>query len=415
MISQIVVGGGEAVPPPPWPRQAAFVIRNNEQALDAARRIAVLAEEGAVRRDREDLFPGIELDAFSSSGLWGITVPAAWGGADLSYVTVGRVAVTIAAADSSLAQLVQNHWATIAAIRSSATEEQKADLFPLILEGQRFGNAFSERGTKNVSDLRTRLIHDGDEVILNGVKHYCTGALAADLIQIVALDENGLSQLAIAERNSPGLTVFNDWTAFGQRGTGSGRVVIENVRVPASRVIAVWKAYVPEAPFPDSAISQFIQAAIDGGIAQGALRETEKFVLTRTRPWVDSGAEKAADDPYIIQAIGSLNVRLSAALALLDEAGRSIDTAVHAPSPDTVAAAQIAVAKAKILTTEIAIEAADRLFELAGTASTDRNLGLDRYWRNARAHTLHDPVRWKYAIVGEYYLNGRFPPLHPWS
>ncbi|GBR10294.1 SfnB family sulfur acquisition oxidoreductase [Acetobacter oeni] len=415
MTRQIVVGGGEAVPPPSWPRQPASILRTADEALDAADKIASLAARDAVKRDREDLFPGAELDAFSASGLWGITVPAEWGGADLSYTATGRVIVTIAAVDSSLAQLAQNHLATIAAIRSAATEEQKADLFPLVLEGRRFGNAFSERGTKNVSDLRTSLVPAGDDVVLNGIKYYCTGALAADLIQIVAIDQNGLSQLAIADRNSPGLTVFNDWTAFGQRGTGSGKVLIEDVRVPVSRVIPVWKSYVPEKPFPDSAISQFIQAAIDAGIAQGALRETEQFIRTRTRPWVDSGLEKATEDPYLIQIIGSLHVRLSAALALLDNAGRIIDAAIRDPTPATVSQAQIAVAKAKILTTELAIDAADRLFELAGTAATDRSLGLDRYWRNARTHTLHDPVRWKYAIIGEYYLNDHLPPLHPWS
>lgn len=76
----------------------------------------------------------------------------------------------------------------------------------------------------------------------------------------------------------------------------------------------------------------------------------------------------------------------------------------------TVAHAQVAVAKAKILTTKIAIETTNTLFALGGTASTDLNLALDRYWRNTWTHTLHDLVRWKYAVVGDYYLNGRNPP-----
>jgi len=229
------------------------------------------------------------------------------------------------------------------------------------------------------------------------------------------LDEDGRSWLAIADRAAPGLTVINDWASFGQRGTGSGRVLVENVRVPEQRVIAAWKAYLPETPTADSAISQFIQSAIDAGLAEAAIAETEHFVRTRSRAWIDSPAERASDDPYTIHALGGLHVRLSAAKALLDVAGQAIDVAVDKPTPDSVAVAQIAVAESKILTTEIAIESTNRLFELAGTASTDRALGLDRFWRNARAHTLHDPVRWKYAIVGDYYLNGRRAPLHPWS
>ena len=81
------------------------------------------------------------------------------------------------------------------------------------------------------------------------------------------------------------------------------------------------------------------------------------------------------------------------------------------PTAETVAAAQLAVAEAKVLTTEIALSASNTLFELAGTRSTLAEHNLDRHWRNARTHTLHDPVRWKYAIVGNHALNGVNPPL----
>lgn len=81
----------------------------------------------------------------------------------------------------------------------------------------------------------------------------------------------------------------------------------------------------------------------------------------------------------------------------------------------TVAAATVATAEAKVLSTEIAILAGNKLFELAGTRSTLAEYQLDRPWRNARTHTLHDPVRWKYFHVGNYYLNGVNPPRHAWS
>ena len=64
---------------------------------------------------------------------------------------------------------------------------------------------------------------------------------------------------------------------------------------------------------------------------------------------------------------------------------------------------------------EIAILAADKLHELAGTRSVLGADNLDRYWRNARTHTLHDPVRWKYFHVGNHALNGTAPPRHAWS
>ena len=72
------------------------------------------------------------------------------------------------------------------------------------------------------------------------------------------------------------------------------------------------------------------------------------------------------------------------------------------------------VAEAKALSTEVSIQVASKLFELTGSRSTLEEYGLDRHWRNARTHTLHDPVRWKYYALGNYYLNGVPPPRHAW-
>ena len=77
--------------------------------------------------------------------------------------------------------------------------------------------------------------------------------------------------------------------------------------------------------------------------------------------------------------------------------------------------ATIRTAEAKVLTTQIAIDATNKLFELAGTRSTLAQFGLDRHWRNARVHTLHDPVRWKYQLLGNWVLNGIPPQRHDWN
>jgi alkylation response protein AidB-like acyl-CoA dehydrogenase len=200
---------------------------------------------------------------------------------------------------------------------------------------------------------------------------------------------------------------------MGQRSTGSGTVLLDHVRVSKTHMVPGFKGY--DKPTADGAIFQIIQAAVDTGIAQAALAETIYFVREKSRAWVDSGLDHAWQDPYTIQRIGDLSMRLHATEALLDRAGLAVDLAVANPTAETVSAAQIAVAESKILSTEISIEATNRLFELAGTRSTLAEHNLDRHWRNARTHTLHDPVRWKYNIVGNYVLNGINPPLHAWS
>ncbi|MCJ2051418.1 SfnB family sulfur acquisition oxidoreductase [Methylobacterium sp. J-070] len=403
----------QGAPGPARPPAPAHVIGDDTEALAVAHRLAIEFRAGASERDRHAVRPLAELDAFSQSGLWSINVPRAYGGPEVSYRTLAQVIALLAAADPAIAQIAQNHLGILAAIRTVSDDAQKHLLFGEALRGTRFGNAFSERGTKRAADFDTRFTDHGDRVVVRGQKFYATGALLAHLVPIVALDADGRAWYAIAERDAPGLTVIDDWSSFGQRGTASGTVLIANVRVPKTHLVPAWKGYA--APTADGAVFQIIQAAIDAGIGREALDDTIRFVREKARPWIDSGLERASDDPHTIRAIGDLTIRQHAAEALLDRAGLALDAAVAQPDAETVAAAQLAVAEAKVLTTEAALAAANTLFELSGTRSTLAAENLDRHWRNARTHTLHDPVRWKYAIVGNHALNGVTPPLHAWS
>ncbi|WP_181703143.1 SfnB family sulfur acquisition oxidoreductase [Chthonobacter albigriseus] len=403
----------QTFPPRPRPATPAHVITSDEEAILIAKKLAAAFAVGAAERDRDGVLPLEEIDAYSQSGLWGINIPKAYGGAEVSYATLAEVIKIIAAADPSIAQITQNHLATNPHIDADATEEQKRFLFGEVLRGIRFGNAFSEKNSKTVANFETTFRPDGDDVVINGEKFYTTGALLAHIVQVVAVDEAGNGHLIFVDRDTAGLTVINDWSSFGQRTTASGTVKLVNVRVPASRVVPTWKAF--DRPTAAGPISQIIQAAIDAGIAKGALDDTIAFVRTKSRPWIDSGEEWASKDPFTIAAIGDIVIRIHAAEAILEKAGRLIDVALADPNEDTVAAAALVTAEAKVLTTDAAILATNKLFELAGTRSTLAAHGLDRHWRNARTHTLHDPVRWKYFHIGNFHLNGVKPVRHPWN
>jgi SfnB family sulfur acquisition oxidoreductase len=403
----------EGVPGVTRPSQPAHVIKSDAEAIAIAERLARQFAVGASERDLTRKWPVEELDAFSQSGLWSINVPKKFGGPELSYATLVKVIAIISAADPSLGQIPQNHLGVVAAIRTVSDEAQQNLLFAEVLKGVRFGNAFSEFDSKRAADFETKFIDAGDHVIVNGRKFYSSGALLAHLVPIVALDDEGRAWYVIADRNAPGLTVIDDWSSFGQKTTLSGTVLLDNVKAPKTHLVPGYKGY--DRPTADGAIFQIIQAAVDTGIAQAAIDETIAFVRTQSRAWIDSGVEHAWQDPYTIQAVGDLKLRLHAAEALLERAALAVDRAVESPGAETVAQAQIAVAEAKVLSTEIAIAATNKLFELAGTRSTLAVHNLDRHWRNARTHTLHDPVRWKYAILGNYFLNGVNPPLHAWS
>ncbi|PWR23229.1 SfnB family sulfur acquisition oxidoreductase [Zavarzinia compransoris] len=396
----------------PKPVTPAQVIADDAGAIAAAEQLAPLFAADAALRDREGLLPIAELDAYSQSGLWGINIPKAYGGAEVSYATLGKVIEIISAADPSIGQITQNHLVLSVHLALDGTEAQKRELFDLVLKGYRFGNAFSELHSKNVVAFETIIRFEGDDAIVNGRKFYTTGALFAHIVPIISVTTEGEGYIAFADREAPGLTVTNDWSSFGQRTTASGSVTIENVRVPRSRVIPI-KVF--DRPTAAGAISQFIQAAVDTGIGAGAIRDAIDFVRSTSRAWIDSGKDKASEDPFTIQAIGELEIGLHAAQALVERAGRLIDAALADPTEEKVNAATVATAEAKVLSTRIALEASNRLFELAGTRATLAEHNLDRHWRNGRVHTLHDPARWKPYHIGNFYLNGASAPRHPWS
>ncbi|MGO3742014.1 SfnB family sulfur acquisition oxidoreductase [Kerstersia sp.] len=402
----LAVAAAPAAAPP------AAVITDAAQALQVARQLAETLAVEAVRRDRERILPWREVEAFSRSGLWGITVPKAYGGAGVSAAVLAQVVALIAAADGNFGHIPQNHFYALEVLRVGGSAEQQAFFYDRVLRGERLGNALAEIGHKDFK-RRTRLVRERDGWYVEGSKFYCTGAIFAHWIPtlVTAQDADAQRQyLVFVPRAAAGVEITDDWDGFGQRVTGSGSVRLNRVRVDPGWVVPFQTSF--ETPTTIGPFAQIIHAALDAGIGHGALAATLPFVREQARPWIDAGVERASDDPLLLQQLGNVHVRLRAADALIARAARLVDAAQAAPDEASVARASIAVAQAKALSTSASLLAGSKLFELAGTGATLDDLGLDRFWRNARVHTLHDPVRWKYHAIGNYALNGIYPPRH---
>jgi SfnB family sulfur acquisition oxidoreductase len=386
-------------------RTRAALIRSDDEAIETARRLAAEFAVGAAARDRDRRLPLNEVEVFSASGLWGIGVPRAFGGIDVSVRTITQVFDTISAADSSLGQIPQNHFATLERLRHDGTPSQQDFFFSRALAGERFGNATAEPGDRLPSEHETRVRRcaNSGRFVLTGRKVYSTGALFAHWIPVAARDDDGLPVTAFVARHARGVEVIDDWSGFGQRTTASGQVRLDEVELDALQIVARGRHANIDAA---NAVSQVIHAAIDLGIGRASLDETKRLLHALAHPARGSGASHATGDPYTLRDIGALTVDLHAAEALTARAAESIDRARDKDAPrEAVAFAIVATAEAKIVTTRFALDASNKLFELAGTQSTLSKHNLDRHWRNARTHTLHDSVRWKYHAVGQYALN----------
>jgi SfnB family sulfur acquisition oxidoreductase len=396
--------------PPPLRARPTRRIRDDAEALAVAEELSAKLAEGAAARDRDRILPYEEMDLLSDAGLLAISVPRGYGGAGVRAGTVARVIAALARADGSIGQIPQNHFFMLEGLRLQGTEEQKRFFYGRVLAGERLGNALSETGTKTAHDHATRLSRDGSIYRLNGRKFYSTGVLFAHWVAVVANDENNVSTIAFVPRETKGIKIVDDWSGFGQRTTGSGTTLLDNVEVHPFAILSFAALF--ERPTSMGPFAQIMHAAVEQGIAEAALADTVQFVRNSARPYKDAGVERASDDPYTVAIAGELKIRVDASSALLDRAGAFVDRAQAEPSVETVAAASVAVAEAKIASTEAALLVASKLIELAGSSATLTKHGLDRHWRNARTHTVHDPVRWKYRAVGDYWLNGVNPPRH---
>lgn len=390
-----------------FPTQAAHIIKTDIEALEIAEQLAEKFKQDAVLRDAERILPFEQIEAYSQSGLWAITVPKQYGGADVSSYTVARIIALMSGIDGSIGQIPQNHFYALEVLRNTGTEEQKHKLYAEILAGARFGNALAEFKPKNASIKQTSITKNEQGYVVTGEKFYCTGSLFAHRIPTLVKDEEQREFLAFIERNSPGVELIDDWSGFGQRTTGSGTVKFNQVQVKAEDVIPFDTAF--SSPTLVGPFAQIMHAAIEVGIARAAFEETIQRVK-QARPWIDAHVDHATQDPLTIYELGRVAVDVRASEVLLKQAAKAIEEARPHPTAENVAKASIDVAKVRAHSSETALKASSKLIELAGSRGSQRQDGLDRFWRNARVHTLHDAARWKYYFIGQFALNQTLPP-----
>lgn len=390
-----------------------YVIKNDQQAINAAYQVADFALEGRNQRDQNRLLPFDEIEQFSLKGLGGIRIPKKYGGAFVSNKTLAQIFRILNRADSSVGQIPQNQISLLNLIEIMGTESQKQFIFNEILAGKRLANGGPERNTKDSKTLQTTLMLQNGKYYLNGEKFYSTGSIFAHWLAIKAIHPDGHVVLTVIDRDSEGVEVINNWNGFGQRTTASGTVKLNHVEVDPTLIFD--ERILTQAPSYRGAYSQLLQVAIDVGIAEAAFSDLISTVK-KARPIIDANVEKASQEPYTLQETGKLNILLDAAILLLDEAAEYLDELdqLDQVTEQQAAQASILVAHAKVYAHDAALQISEKLLELGGSRASLSQFNLDQHWRNARVHTLHDPVRWKIYAIGNYYLNGALPARHAW-
>jgi alkylation response protein AidB-like acyl-CoA dehydrogenase len=387
--------------------------------IDAAtERLATLLERTAIERDRAGGHAKAEREAIRDGGLLALAVPAEHGGLGADWPTVYRVVRRLARVDSALAHVFSFHHLQVASVLLYGDGTQQARLLRETIDERVFwGNAL------NPTDPRLTATRVEGGWRLDGGKSYASGSVGSDRLTLsarVAGADGGPPALVIGtvRTRSPGIEVREDWDAFGQRQTDSGTVHFDGVHLPDADVLQPpGTVPTPRATLRQQ-VSQLTMANLYLGIGLGAFEAARGFVVEHARPWPGTGTERSTYDPFLQHRFGELWLLLRPAELAADAAAERLQRAIdRGPALDARERGEvaIAIAEAKVLAHRAGVEVSSRLFEATGARSTSARFGLDRFWRNARVHTLHDPVDRKLRDIGRFRLDGQAPEPGPYG
>ena len=384
--------------------QPSSAPRDLSSLLDALR-------ASAAERDRQGGHAAHEKQWIAEAGLLTIAVPREFGGTGAAWPKVYETIRAIARVDSALAHLLGFQCLQVVSVDVWGNPAQRERYLRGTVEGRWWwGNAVNPLDTRLVASATA----DGG-FRLDGQKGFCSGTRGSQMMTVSAHDpQTGKPIFAVVPTAREGITVNEDWDPIGQRQTDSGSVSFANVKVEPEEVLH--RSETPPTPHATlrTLVSQLVLTNLFVGIAQGALEEARQYVTQNGRPWITSGVDKATDDPYLIARFGEMRLQTVSAEALAERAARALDDAWNKGtelSAEERGRVALATSEAKILAHRAALEVSQNLFDACGARATHAPLALDRFWRNARVHTLHDPLDYRVRDVGRYALSGTLPDV----
>ncbi|WP_321812112.1 MULTISPECIES: acyl-CoA dehydrogenase family protein [unclassified Burkholderia] len=390
---------------------ATLAPETDARALDAdalARAIDALRATAA-ERDRAGGHAADEKQRLADAGLLTLAVPREFGGQEAEWPAIYDTIRRIARVDSALAHLVGFQILQVVSVDVWGSAAQRERYLRGTVEHRWWwGNAVNPLDTR----LAATATPDGG-YRLDGVKGFCSGTRGSQRMTVSAHDpETGRAVFGVVPTDRDGITVNEDWDPIGQRQTDSGSVRFDGVTLAPDEVLH--RSETPPTPRATlrTLVSQLVLTNLFVGLAEGALAEARDYVLKHGRPWINAGVAQASDDPYTLQRFGDMRVQAVAAAALADRAAVALQRAWSrhdALTADERAEVALAVSDAKIVAQRAALENGEALFDTCGARATAASLGLDRFWRNARTHTLHDPLDYRLRDVGRFALTGELP------
>ncbi|MEK8032586.1 acyl-CoA dehydrogenase family protein [Ideonella sp. DXS29W] len=379
-----------------------------DDALAACREVTATLARTAAERDLRGGTPKAERDLLRRSGLLKLIIPTHLGGHGADWTLTLRIVREIAAVDSSLAHVFAFQHLLLATTRLFGTPDQYESWMAHTASRDWFwGNALNPLDKRTLHTPRP-----GGGLEFHGHKSFCSGAVDSDMLIASAVNAEGRMLIAAIPTQRSGITIHGDWDNMGQRQTDSGSATFDHVHVRQEELLIQPGPF--SSPFASlrSLIAQLILTNIYVGLAEGALLEARRYTHEHARLWFASTAQRVEEDQYVLGHYGEFWAALEGARVLADRAAAQLDAAWAqglALSAEERGDVALGIATAKVAATRTGLELTSRMFEVAGARATSNALRLDRFWRNLRTHTLHDPLDYKLRELGDWALNDKRP------
>lgn len=333
--------------------------------------------------DRTDVFPEPLVERIREMGLFGHSIPEAYGGAGLTSEELSLVNIEVSqVATTFRARFGGNTGIASEALVVDGTPEQKQKWLPLLASGKVTGCfALTEPGAGSDATAQlTRAVRDGDHFMITGRKCYITNAPIAELFTILARTDdgsgaNGISAFLI-ERGTPGLSTSEPYRMMGQKGSPVGEVILENCKVPSSAIVGGLDGQ----GFRTAMKALNKQRINLAGLCIGpAIRLVDEMVK-RANSRQQFG-QPIAEFQLVQQMIAESNTEVHAARALLLDTARKRDD-----GQDVTMEASMC----KLFASEMCGRVADRAVQVFGGGGYIADNVAERFYRDVRLFRLYE-------------------------
>ncbi|TNL47321.1 acyl-CoA dehydrogenase family protein [Acinetobacter bereziniae] len=387
---------------------ALSITANYEKVAAKYRPIFEKIAEGTLAREQQRSLPYEQINWLKQAGFGALRVPVKFGGDGVSLPQLFQLLIELAKADSNIVQALRGHFAFVEDRLNAHKVADQALWFKRFVQGDLVGNAWTEIGQVKIGDVITRVKQKNNQLLVNGKKYYSTGTIFADWVDLFAYDETTDQHvIAAISRHASGVQVLDDWDGFGQKTTGSGTLSLTDVAIERDHILPFEQRFKYQTAF-----YQVIHLATLSGIAQSAVATFIHEVQKRDRIFSHGNADLVRNDPQILQVIGkasaqayaseTITLRTAEALqkAYLSHFGESEIKNIQANND-----AELESAQGQVVISALVLELTSQLFNALGASASTTSKQLDRFWRNARVVSSHNPLVYKEKVIGDWEVN----------